>query len=210
MHHIVYLIENNLNKKKYIGYTKYTIEKRWKQHCNRSIKNINTPFYNAIKKYGMEVWTLSTLCECYSADEAKEKEIYFIEKYDTYNNGYNATLGGDGNKGIIMSEESNKKRSEALKNKPKNYNRMHGKKHTSETLLKMRKPKNDKSKYQTESFKNKMREVQKEMASQRRSLTKETYDQMMVLLSQGKSKKQVSLEMSISYDIVKKWSCRKW
>ena len=209
MPHIVYLIENKLNNKKYIGYTKHSIQHRWRQHCNRSKKGVNTPFYNAIRKYGAQEWLLSILCECQTSNEAKEKEIYFIEKFDSYNNGYNATLGGDGNNGLIMSEESNKKRSEALKGKPKNYDRMHGKKHTDETLAKMRKPKADKSKYQTDFFKNKMRETQRKAASERRSLTKEQYDQMMSLLSEGKSKKQVSREMSVSYDIIKKWSCRK-
>ena len=34
-----------------------------------------------------------------------KKEIEFIILYDSYNNGYNSTLGGDGNNGIIMSEE---------------------------------------------------------------------------------------------------------
>ena len=35
-----------------------------------------------------------------------EKEIYYINKYDTYNNGYNQTLGGKGTVGMPCSEKS--------------------------------------------------------------------------------------------------------
>ena len=51
-------------------------------------------------------------------EESKIKERFYINLFDSYNFGYNSTLGGDGNNGIIMSEESNKKRSQALQGKP--------------------------------------------------------------------------------------------
>ena len=137
MSYIVYQIKNLITNKIYIGYTSKTLEQRWKQQCNRSKKEINTPFYNAIKKYGVLCWDKNILLECETAKEAKTKEIELIEKFDSYKNGYNATLGGDGNNGIIMSEESNLKRSIALKGKPKNYLRMHGKKHSKETIKKL-------------------------------------------------------------------------
>lgn len=207
---IVYSIENKITNKCYIGYTKHSLEKRWKQHCAKSKKEINTPFYNAIKKYGIECWDKKILLECNTAEQAKTKEIEFIGAFDSYKNGYNATLGGDGNNGIIMSEDSNLKRSLALKGKPKNYLRMHGKKHSSQTIEKMKKPKKDKTKYQTEEFKNIMREKQAKAAKERRSLTKEQYDEINKLVNQGISKKNISVLLSINYDIVKKWSCRKW
>jgi len=211
MPHIVYLISNPLTNKVYVGYTKHTLEKRWNQHCKNAMKaKTNTPFYNAIRKYGTDIWVHSILETCALADEAKAQEVKYIEKYDSYKNGYNATLGGDGNHGIIMSEESNKKRSEALKGIPKNYNRMHGKHHTDETLQKMRKPKANKDAYQTDSFKEKMRLVQSKASKERRSLSKEQYDQIYDYMEKGYSKKQIATILSISYDIVKKWSCRKW
>ena len=207
---IVYLIENKITNKHYVGYTKHSLEKRWNQHCKKSTKQINTPFYNAIKKYGIDCWDKKVLLECSTAEEAKVKEIEMIQKFDSYKNGYNATLGGDGNNGIVMTTESNIKRSLALKGKPKNYLRMHGKKHSAETIEKMKKPKSDKTKYQTEEFKNLMRQKQAKAANERRSLTKEQYDQINKLVSEGISKKQISVLLSINYDIVKKWSCRKW
>lgn len=135
MPYTVYLITNKV----YVGYTKHSIEKRWNQHCKKAMKEIlNTPFYNAIRKYGIDVWRSSILETCESAEKAKSQEIHYIQQFNSYKEGYNATLGGDGNNGIVMSEESNKKRSEALKGIAKNYNRMHGKRHSSETIQKMK------------------------------------------------------------------------
>lgn len=207
---IVYLIENKITNKCYVGYTKHSLKKRWSQHCKKSTKQLNTPFYNAIKKYGIECWDKKVLLECNTVEEAKTKEIELIQKFDSYKNGYNATLGGDGNNGIIMTDESNIKRSLALKGKPKNYLRMHGKKHSEETLKKMRKPKDNKKSYQTEHFKQKMREAQAIYAKQRRVLSEEQYNKIQEMVKLGISKKQISVALSINYDIVKKWSCRKW
>jgi hypothetical protein len=109
-----------------------------------------------------------------------------------------------------MSEESNRKRSIALKGIPKNYIRMHGKTHSSETLHKMRKPKKDKSKYQTEEFKNLMRDKQAKAARERRVMSKEQYDNMQSLISSGLSKKKISEMLCLNYDIIKKWSKLPW
>jgi group I intron endonuclease len=211
MEFFIYSIENVVTNKIYVGYTKLKPENRWKQHQARASKGTtNTPFYNALRKWSSENWSLKILEKCECPEIAKEREIYYIAKLDTYHVGYNATKGGDGNNGIVMSSESNKKRSEALKGKKKNYSGWLGKKHTNETLQKMRKPKKDKTNYNTDSFKNKMRKVQLENSKKRRSLTKEQYDEIFNLLAQGKTKKQISIIMSINYDIVKKWSCKAW
>lgn len=47
----IYLIENKLNKHKYIGQTSQTIKKRWMQHKSDA-KIFNYPLYRAINKYG--------------------------------------------------------------------------------------------------------------------------------------------------------------
>lgn len=211
MPYIVYLISNSITNKVYVGYTKYILEKRWSQHCKNAMKSkTNTPFYNAIRKYGTDIWVHSILETCALATEAKTQEVLYIEKYNSYKNGYNATLGGDGNHGIVMSEESNKKRSQALKGIPKNYKRMHGKRHSAETIKKMKKPKVNKNAYQTDSFKEKMRLVQAKAARERRSLNKEQYNQIYEYMKKGYSKKQIAATLLINYHIVKKWSCRAW
>lgn len=209
--YIVYLIKNTVTNKIYIGYTKNSLEHRWKQHCNRAKKDVNTPFYNAIKKYGEDIWDKSIIFECESVQEVKQKEIELIAKHDSYNNGYNATTGGDGNHGIKMSQESNHKRSIALKGIPKNYPCWaKGKNLPEEIKQKLRKPKKDKSKYQTEEFKQIMREKQRKHAKARRMLNKEQYDKIQEYMKEGISKKQISKLLNISYDLVKKWSLKTW
>ena len=135
----IYKIENINNNKCYIGWTSKSVDFRWSEHKSDAIKiRDNRKFYNAIRKYGVDSWNVTTLCEVNSNEIALKKEIKYIQLYDSYRNGYNATLGGDGNNGIIMSEESNIKRSEKLKGikKPKGFNV--GRIHSDETKDKIR------------------------------------------------------------------------
>jgi len=108
----VYKIKNILNNKSYIGWTSKTVDFRWNEHKSDALKfRDNRKFYNAIRKYGTNSWDVTTLCEVENKEDALKKEIEFIVFYDSYNNGYNSTLGGDGNNGIIMSDEQIKKSS---------------------------------------------------------------------------------------------------
>ena len=91
----IYKITNKVNGKSYIGQTRYTVEFRWRQHQH---KKDNTHFHCAIAKYGADNFTVETLEECELA-EMDSREIYYIAKFDTYNNGYNSSTGGDGMKG---------------------------------------------------------------------------------------------------------------
>ena len=50
-----------------------------------------------MRKYGIEHFHIQLIEE---TDDPEEREIYWIEKYQTFKNGYNATLGGDGKKYI--------------------------------------------------------------------------------------------------------------
>lgn len=93
----IYCITNNINQRQYVGKTNTTIEKRWKQHKKDAPKRNfeKRPLYRAINKYGANNFSIEVLEEC-PPEESSEREIYWIEKLDTYHNGYNATLGGDG------------------------------------------------------------------------------------------------------------------
>ena len=93
----IYKITNNLNNKIYIGKTSYTIEKRWKEHC-RDYKKLsfqNRPLYKAMLKYGIENFSIEEI-EAVSKEQEEERERYWIEYYQSFYNGYNATIGGDG------------------------------------------------------------------------------------------------------------------
>lgn len=98
---------NKLNGKSYIGYTKYSMFKRWRDHV-RTVKFNNTAFSNALKKYGTSdvVWEHKILAWCETYTAAKEAEICFIKMLKTISpNGYNLTAGGEGVKGFKFSSE---------------------------------------------------------------------------------------------------------
>ena len=92
----IYKIINNVNNKVYIGQTVNTIEQRFIEHKShyKSYKNSNRPLYNAFRKYGENNFKIIEL-EQIDNEMLNEREKYWINFYDSYNNGYNATLGGD-------------------------------------------------------------------------------------------------------------------
>ena len=87
----IYKIENLINHQVYIGQSK-TIEKRWQDHKNRA-KNGTSKFYNALREYGIENFSWEVIEEC-PQEKLDEAEIYWIEYYDSFKNGYNSTSGG--------------------------------------------------------------------------------------------------------------------
>lgn len=93
----IYKITNNINDKVYIGKTESSVEKRWKEHCRdcRKERCNNRPLYRAMNKYGIENFQVEAIEE---TDCPEEREIYWIDYYGSYHNGYNATRGGDGKK----------------------------------------------------------------------------------------------------------------
>ena len=93
----IYKIINNINNKIYVGKTNLTIQERFNQHCRDSqkISEQTRPLYRAMNKYGIENFTIELIEEC-PTDLASFKEQYWIGYYKGYENGYNATKGGDG------------------------------------------------------------------------------------------------------------------
>ena len=104
----IYCITNLINNKKYVGLSKNCL-KRWNEHYSKSYHStkedeIRKPLYMAMRKYGRENFSFVILEEC-EEKELKEKEIYWINKLNTYKTGYNATLGGDLPEGHILKGE---------------------------------------------------------------------------------------------------------
>ena len=91
----IYQIVNKINGKSYIGKTEYDVNHRWKEHLRacRYEKNQTRALYRAMNKYGIENFECIQLKE---TDTPNEDEILYIQMYNTYHNGYNETLGGDG------------------------------------------------------------------------------------------------------------------
>lgn len=93
----IYVIENDINNKKYIGKTVFTIEKRFKEHLSdaRKPKLEVRPLYRAIQKHGENHFSIRLLEEV-SEEEASQKEQDWITYFGSFGDGYNATAGGDG------------------------------------------------------------------------------------------------------------------
>lgn len=99
----IYVITNDINGKKYVGKTEYSIEKRFKEHCRALAlgRNDKRPLYRAMKKYGVKHFSISLIEE---TDIPEERESYWISNLGTFHNGYNATFGGDGKRYIDYDE----------------------------------------------------------------------------------------------------------
>lgn len=105
----IYKITNKINNKSYIGQTITPISERMRKHysdarCEPGITGIDA----AIRKYGADNFDVQQLCECDNED-LDYQEIYYIKKFDTYNNGYNLTAGGQragagSNIGLVTEE----------------------------------------------------------------------------------------------------------
>lgn len=93
----IYKITNDINGKGYIGKTHLSVEKRWTEHRKDAKKENKEcrPLYKAIRKYGEENFSV-VLLEEVNILEAVEREKYWIDYYNTFKVGYNATQGGDG------------------------------------------------------------------------------------------------------------------
>jgi group I intron endonuclease len=112
----IYKITNIQSGKMYIGETSADDpDKRWKKHLSEIKGNRGCPaLRDAIKKYGEDTFKFEVMIICFDKDRfIYEKE--YIKKYNTQvPNGYNILPGGEGG-GFL------------------------GKKHTPETLLKIKK-----------------------------------------------------------------------
>lgn len=91
--------------KVYIGMTTASLEKRKKEHI-RFATRYETPFSKAILKYGIENISWEIIDTAETLDQLKEKEKFYIQKFDSFNNGYNCTLGGEGVFGLKMSKKT--------------------------------------------------------------------------------------------------------
>lgn len=91
----IYKIYNDINDKVYIGQTSLTIEERFSSHIKKSRTAVGqkTHLYRAFNKYGIEHFFIEAIEE---TENLSEREQFWIKHYDSYNNGYNSTLGGEG------------------------------------------------------------------------------------------------------------------
>lgn len=175
------------NMKKIIGIYKITsptgkiyigqsidIQRRFNEYKKNKGCSVATRLYHSLKKYGFENHTTEILIEC-DASELNDKEIYFIEKYQSFNTEHGMNLHSGGNNHKVSDETRKKQRLSHLGKIPWNKGltkktdprlkkqglshskKMKGKKHTEETKLKMSIAR--KGKKHTEETKKKLSEL---------------------------------------------------
>ncbi len=88
----IYLITNLINNKKYVGQSTH-IYKRWGVHKNPNNWTDNA-LYRAFRKYGIDKFKFEILEEC-PKELLNDREIYWISYYNSFEDGYNLTAGGD-------------------------------------------------------------------------------------------------------------------
>ena len=114
--------------KKYIGQTDNEKRRKYEHLSYYNKKTRENKFYRAVRKYGWENFIYGII-ENVNIEDLDYKEIFFIEFYDTYNNGYNSSLGGKTTRGYKHTNETKKLLREMKL----------GSKHSNETKQKMSK-----------------------------------------------------------------------
>lgn len=117
---LVYCLQNLVTGKRYVGWTSRGLEKRWQNHLKKVRANVPGKLYESIRKHGHDKWVKGIIEDDLTDDQAKTVEVQWIAKLDTFQSGYNMTEGGDG---CVLRGEANP---------------FYGRKHTSESIEKMR------------------------------------------------------------------------
>ena len=108
---IIYKIENTITHKVYIGQTSHPkgfngrylykgkgIERVYNCYLH---KREHGAYYNpyllrSMEYYGLDAFIVDEIFDvALTKDELNAKEAYYVEKFDSFNNGYNLTSGGD-------------------------------------------------------------------------------------------------------------------
>lgn len=108
---IIYCIHNLTTGKKYIGQTVEKLQRRILRH----FRTINeTKISRAIQKYSKYNFVYGILEEVENINLLDEREKYWIQYYDTVNNGFNIKEGGKCSRGFKQSQSSIEKRRQKL------------------------------------------------------------------------------------------------
>lgn len=121
----IYKITDTENGKSYIGVdTKpKRLSNRWKCH----LRNVSKPNFRKTKFYKAlhnreKFFTYEIIYESVDIGELFKKEIYFINEYNTFVNGYNSTLGGDCFKSTIETSDHYNDLTDIFKERQTEYN----------------------------------------------------------------------------------------
>lgn len=124
---IIYKVTNKINGKVYIGQTTHGMEKRKYDHVyaaktNKYKGKCREYFHNALAKYDPDCFVWEILEGCYTKESLDLAEQWYIRYYRSFvdfsdSNGYNLTIGGNGNSGVVFSDEHRMRLSQAKRGK---------------------------------------------------------------------------------------------
>jgi group I intron endonuclease len=121
----VYIITNIVNGKQYVGITG-ELKMRWYRH--RKANGSSPALHAAIRSYGVDKFVFTHLMDVFSLKHAQEIEQELIKSKGTKApHGYNLTDGGEGAFGVLQSQDTKQKKSDAGKKR----------RHSNETRKKM-------------------------------------------------------------------------
>jgi group I intron endonuclease len=94
---IIYKITNLVNGKMYAGQTTRSLGDRWAEHKRNALNGVDYPLYFAIRKYGVENFTVEKIDSVSSLEELNKREIFWIKELNSLtknDGGYNVLKGG--------------------------------------------------------------------------------------------------------------------
>jgi GIY-YIG catalytic domain len=92
----LYVVTNTVNGKQYVGLTMTSLALRLKQHFAAAKRGRKSAFSNALRKYGVDAFTISLIrSDAQSYAALQQQEVEEIERRDCIRNGYNTAKGGE-------------------------------------------------------------------------------------------------------------------
>jgi hypothetical protein len=134
----IYQIKNTITGKVYVG-SAINIKNRFLDHKQllKRQKHHSKKLQHSVNKYGIENFVFEIIEEC-EKDFLIEREQYYINTYESYEKGYNATPTAGSKLGFKFSEESKKKMRQSQKGlRAGEKHPLYGKRHSEETKRKI-------------------------------------------------------------------------
>ena len=91
---IIYKATNVFTGEMYIGATSISVEIRKRDHIQKADNGLGHKFQEAIGTYGPEAFLWEQIDTASTIDELAQKEIKYIEEFNSFESGYNSDKGG--------------------------------------------------------------------------------------------------------------------